>query len=149
MADAWTALLGIDLLTKRGVISTATALARAQVVGLYFGAHWCPPCHVFTPVLGVTYDELKEAHGDAFEVVFVSSDSDSASFDAYYDDMPFAALPFAEIARRQALSAQFVVHRIPALVFLDASGDVITKDGDAVIRNADGDMSEIWTYLTT
>jgi nucleoredoxin len=30
-----------------------------HVVGLYFSAHWCPPCRGFTPNLVAKYNELK------------------------------------------------------------------------------------------
>ena len=33
-----------------GVSSVADALAH-DVIGLYFSAHWCPPCRGFTPKL--------------------------------------------------------------------------------------------------
>ncbi|CAJ1428522.1 unnamed protein product [Effrenium voratum] len=45
------ATLGTQLVTKSGLQSTATALAGAKVVALYFSAHWCPPCRGFTPQL--------------------------------------------------------------------------------------------------
>lgn len=149
MTTHWVKLFGDELLTKHGAVATSARLADAEVVGVYFSAHWCPPCRVFTPELSVVYDELREAHGARVEFVFVSSDADAASFAAYYDEMPFAALPFAHRELKQRLSERFRVAHVPTLVFLDATGDVVTRDGDAVVRNAEGDMDELWTYLTT
>lgn len=34
-----------------GKVATATAVAGAEYIGIYFSAHWCPPCKTFTPVL--------------------------------------------------------------------------------------------------
>jgi thiol-disulfide isomerase/thioredoxin len=45
-------LVGPELLTRQGPTPTAVALGGKAVVGLYFSAHWCPPCRGFTPELG-------------------------------------------------------------------------------------------------
>ncbi|XP_052128314.1 nucleoredoxin-like [Frankliniella occidentalis] len=49
------------------------AAPAAGVVGVYFSAHWCPPCKAFTPQLVRTYNAVRE-RGISFEVIFVSSD---------------------------------------------------------------------------
>ena len=68
-----------------------------KVLGLYFSAHWCPPCRGFTPKLADWYKKLTGgALKDKLEIVFVSSDRDEASFDLYYKDMPWLSLPFDE-----------------------------------------------------
>ena len=41
-----------------------------KTIGIYFSAHWCPPCRGFTPKLV----EFRDANKKDFEVVFVSSD---------------------------------------------------------------------------
>ncbi|KAJ1524214.1 hypothetical protein ONE63_010734 [Megalurothrips usitatus] len=56
--------LGQDLLLRPG---------EPGVIGVYFSAHWCPPCKAFTPQLVATYNAVRE-RGHNFEVVFVSSD---------------------------------------------------------------------------
>jgi nucleoredoxin len=74
-------LLGENLEAKDGLtLKTEDALNGKALVGIYFSAHWCPPCRGFTPVLKDTYDELKEQN-KGFEIVFVSSDRDQTSFD--------------------------------------------------------------------
>ena len=57
------------------------------MVGIYFSAHWCPPCRGFTPKLVESYNTMKAA-GKNFEIVFVSSDNDEAGFDEYYGAGP-------------------------------------------------------------
>merc|ERR1712166_1299825 len=79
---------------------------EGKVIGLYFSAHWCPPCKTFTPLLVKTYEKLK-AEGKEFEVVFVSSDKD-----------------------KDALSKRYEVEGIPTLVLLDgATGEEIKANG--------------------
>ena len=49
-----------------------------KVLGLYFSAHWCPPCRGFTPKLAEWYKSVKETLPE-FEIVFASSDRDQVS----------------------------------------------------------------------
>lgn len=66
-----------------------------KTIGLYYSAHWCPPCRKFTPMLADFYNKLKPTDkGKDFDIVFVSSDSDEASFKDYFKDMPWLALKF-------------------------------------------------------
>ena len=52
---------------------TNEEMKKADVVCLYFSAHWCPPCRQFTPVLSKMYTEIKKL-GKKLEVIFVSCD---------------------------------------------------------------------------
>ena len=60
--------------------------ASAKYIGLYFSAHWCPPCRGFTPSLVDAYKKDLKAKG--LEIIFVSSDRDQKSFMEYYGEMP-------------------------------------------------------------
>ena len=75
----------------------------------------------------------------SFEIVFVSSDRDEESFQEYYGEMPWSALPFERKGTKEALSDKFGVRGIPFLVLLDgATGKVISTDGRSIIM---GDRS--------
>ena len=104
-----------------------------KVVGLYFSAHWCPPCRAFTPTLAAAYIDAIHA-SSAFEIVFVSSDRDPRSFDAYYATMPWAKVPFESAAVRAALSAQYAIRGIPALLLFDTAGKLITREGVKLVQ---------------
>lgn len=54
-------------------VSAEEALKGKEIIGLYFSAHWCPPCRMFTPLLKKFHRDLVQ-DGEPFEVVFVSSD---------------------------------------------------------------------------
>ena len=108
-------LLGNTLETKQGQKPTNEVLAGKDVVGLYFSAHWCPPCRGFTPALGKFYDQIKDTKN--FEIIFVSSDRDASQFKEYYDEQAaWAALPFKDRATKNALSKKYKVRGIPTLV---------------------------------
>jgi nucleoredoxin len=69
------------------------------------------------------------------EVIFVSSDRDEESFNDYFKEMPWLALPFSDRERKDALSKKFKVSGIPTVVILNAEGEVITKDGRSAITS--------------
>ncbi|XP_072013890.1 nucleoredoxin-like [Amphiura filiformis] len=114
-----------------------TESLKGNILGLYFSAHWCPPCRGFTPKLAECYKKVKETHKN-FEIIFVSSDSDEEHFRAYWKEMPWAALPFGD-ARKQALAKHFSISGIPTLVLLDENHKVITEKARAqVIKDPEG-----------
>ena len=132
-------MLGPVLLQGAGAnVATADAL-DGKVVGVYFSAHWCPPCRGFTPKLAALYEALVAA-GKSFEVVFVSSDRDDAQFDEYYGTHPWAAVPFANRDAKNALSRKFKVQGIPTFVLVDGeTGELINADGrDVVLEDPSG-----------
>jgi len=130
------AQLGPQLLTKSGLQPTAQALSGASVVALYFSAHWCPPCRAFTPKLAYA---LRDGHPQ-LKVVFISSDRDQASFDSYYGEMPWLALPFGSM-QKDMLSMTHQVRGIPSLIILDGNtGRVISADGRGDVMNCNFDV---------
>lgn len=140
------ALFGPTLKGKTGDIATSTALA-GKVVGIYFSAHWCPPCRGFTPSLCESYTKMTSG-GKNLEIVFVSSDNDESSFDEYYGEMPFLALPYADRDRKAALSKKFGCKGIPMLVFIDENGKTITKDGRSAVSSDPTGEDFPWTPKT-
>jgi len=140
-------LLGSTLTSKAGEVPTASLVAEGKIVALYFSAHWCPPCRGFTPKLVEFYNKVKKtANGANFEIVFVSSDRDEKSFNDYYGEMPWTALPFADREKKQEVSSKFKVQGIPTLIFLDAStGDVKNKNGREIVSNDPEGNNFPWT----
>merc|ERR1711939_503298 len=105
--------------------SLATMAADCDAVGLYFSAHWCGPCRGFTPKLAEIYTDLVAA-GKSLEIVFVSSDRDEKSFDDYFKEMPWLALPYAKRTEKELLSDTFGVSGIPSFVVLRPDGTVLS-----------------------
>jgi len=136
--SAFSELLGNDLVKGTETVAVESALAGKEIVGLYFSAHWCPPCKGYTPKLAEQYKAVAAA-GKSFEVIFVSSDRDEASFKEYFGEMPWLALPYAARKTKAALSKKYKVNGIPTLILLDgATGELLNKDGrSAVMEIAD------------
>lgn len=124
--SAFENLLGAELLVGDATVATKDVVSGKNNVLLYFSAHWCGPCRMFTPMLIEFYK--KHAESKNFEIVFVSSDRDDAAFKDYYGSMPWKALPFANRDLKAKLSAKFKVQGIPTLVCLDSNGKTITAD---------------------
>ena len=98
-------LLGNVLVNGAGKkYDTATIFRKDTpnpIVGLYFSAHWCPPCREFTPILAQFYQHFKMTeNGPRLEIVFVSSDHDEATYKQYLSEMPFLGLPFNDRQRK-------------------------------------------------
>jgi len=108
------------------------------VIGLYFSAHWCPPCQDFTPKLVECYEQVK-ASGKKFEIVFASSDSNKEEFEEYYESMKtgtgiqFLAIDYDKSDLKAALSNVFEVCGIPTLVLLKPDGTILSMDGVTAI----------------
>ncbi|CAF2960869.1 unnamed protein product [Rotaria sp. Silwood2] len=142
-------LLGEQLLqhnesgTESNEISTTQL--NGKTVALYFSAHWCPPCRNFTPKLAEIFKEIKNELKDKFDIVFVSCDEDQASFDEYFKEMPWKALPFSDQDRSKTLGEKFNVEGIPALVVLSSTCETITSDGVEEIRASSKKALEQWS----
>ena len=109
-----------------------------KVVGLYFSAHWCPPCRAFTPHLAQKYKELVEA-GSPFEIIFISSDSSEAEALEYFSEMPWKMLDYQSRKEKDQLSKAYAVSGIPSLVLVDESLQLITLNGRAAIMSCEFD----------
>ncbi|XDV32553.1 hypothetical protein PO909_003342 [Leuciscus waleckii] len=97
---------------------------EGSYVGVYFSAHWCPPCRSLTRVLVETYRKVKES-GHKFEIVFVSADRSEESFTQYFSEMPWLAVPYTDEARRSRLNRLYGIQE----------GHMITRQGRVEVLN--------------
>jgi len=125
-------LSGPILLDKDGKATDASVL-DGKVYGLYFSAHWCPPCRGFTPQLAKWYQDHLQERG--LEIVFVSSDRDQKSFDDYFAEQPWLALSYECRKQKEQLSGLFGVSGIPSFVLIDKDGSTITKEGRGALAS--------------
>ena len=124
-----------NILLRKGVglqqVDTASVL-KDKVIGLYFSAHWCSPCRIFTPVLADKYNQLKAA-GKSFEIVFVSKDNSHEEFMEYYRSMPnwlsSSSPTSTESTSTERLYQKYNVNSCPTLMLFDDKGDMITDNG--------------------
>lgn len=80
------------------------------------------------------------------EIIFVSSDSDEASFEHYFGTQPWKALPLRD-SHGDDLSKQLNVRGIPTFVVLNGeTGELIDREGRTTVsRNPDVETAlKIW-----
>lgn len=120
---------GTIIRNKAGALVKPSSL-DGKMFGIYFSAHWCPPCRSYTPVLAEQYNKLIAA-GKSFEVVFVSADNNTTAAAAYFSEMPWTMLDYSDRDLESKLAREFDVSGIPSLVLIDRdeSGEVLTTDG--------------------
>ena len=104
-----------------------------KIVGIYFGAKWCPPCQSFTPPLV----SFRNKNSNEFEVVFVSSDRSKADQLAYMQskNMSFPAVPL-RAAETSKLKSKYNIRGIPSFIIVSpADGSTISTEGRSELSN--------------
>jgi len=109
-----------------------------KTLGLYFSAHWCPPCRSFTPNLAAWYKKMKLELGDKFEIIFCSGDQDEAGMKSYYKEQceaggDWLCLPYE---CKDNLDGMFEVQGIPTFIIVQPDGKVINKSARGLIPDA-------------
>jgi len=132
--DKLSQLFGNEVESNKGPIQTASLLNK-KAIGVYFSAHWCNPCLVFTTTLKQFY----EKHSKDIEIIFLSSDNNPKQFKEYYQTMPWLAIPYEKRDKIQAISSLYSVRVIPTLVFISPDGQIITQDGRKLVTDAQND----------
>jgi nucleoredoxin len=114
----------------KGDLAGPAVEGSPKYTALYFSAHWCPPCRMFTPKLVEWYNKFKAEHPD-FELVFVSSDQDEAAMQEYIkgDNMPWPYVKFDKA--KEEIFRKYSSDGIPYLVLIGEKGENLTgKSGN-------------------
>lgn len=92
-------LIGESVINQKGEnVSTTTFCEEGRVVGLYFAALFDESSVAFTPLLADVYERIRETdRGKGFEIVYLSSDRDEDNFNEFRKEMPWHAVPFANV----------------------------------------------------
>ena len=92
-------IIGTSFRKGKETIPLAAVTEGPDFISIYFGAHWAPPCRLFTPMLTEFYENINGASGRKFEVIFCSNDGNEAAFERNYAEMPWLAIPFTDDQR--------------------------------------------------
>jgi len=135
---------GSNLVNHKG--EAQSIASTAQLVGIYFSAHWCPPCRGFTPVLAEFYKHVNSKE-KVLEIVFASSDKDEKSFNEYFETMPWIALDFKDRDSKNSWGQTFGVRGIPMFVLLNKDGTMISDNARMDVQNANNNTDEMNAVL--
>ena len=86
-------IVGSELRQGSKTVNQQDALAQAKFKAIYFGAHWAPPCRLFTKTLTDFYNNSNQ-NGKNVEVIFASLDGNEQAFEKNYAEMPWLAVPY-------------------------------------------------------
>jgi len=132
----WEIMDGVKLLkhkegkTDSEEVSASSLKDSVDYIGIYFSAHWCPPCRSFTPTLNSWYNKNLKAGNHKFEFIFNTWDRTEDDHKSYWrEKMDFLSRKFDDKNVRKGLDKMFEVQGIPTLVIVDAkTGNLVTKD---------------------
>ncbi|XP_041531144.1 nucleoredoxin-like protein 1 [Microtus oregoni] len=123
-------------------VETEAELSRRlenRLVLLFFSTGSCPQCQAFAPVLKDFFvrltDEFYVLRAAQLALIYVSQDPTEEQQLLFLRGMPekWLFLPFHDDLRRD-LGRRFSVRRLPAVVVLKPSGDVLTSDATDEIQ---------------
>ncbi|MCE5326553.1 MAG: redoxin family protein [Planctomycetaceae bacterium] len=139
-ASAWQEMFADGLVDANNKKVSLDQL-KGKVVGVYFSAHWCPPCRAFTPTLV----QFRDKNAAGFEVVFVSCDRTSQDKSKYMSEtkMKWPSVPF-QAKSGKVLMSTHQIRGIPSLVILSPGGKVISRNGRGEVSSAADSCLDAW-----
>lgn len=139
-ATSWSTMFPNGLIDAAGNAVDLSVL-DGKIIGVYFSAHWCPPCRGFTPKLVA----FRNRNASDFEVVFVSSDKSAAEMKGYMAEtgMKWPAVKYGS-APANALKQKFNIRGIPTLVVLSPSGKIINPNGRQDVQTSPDTCLDSW-----
>lgn len=141
-------LKGQSLVNKtKETVSADEALSDIDIVGIYFSAHWCPPCREFTPILAKCYKEAKEKKLP-IEIIFVSSDESESDLFDYMTEAhgDWLAVPFDSplVGQLQEMQTKLELEGIPTLLIVKKDGTVVVPDAVQDVEDKGVSAFEEW-----
>ena len=118
-----------------------------SILGIYFSAHWVPPAQNFSKKLISAYSTINDPF-KKLEIIFVSFDRDSDSWDAYSEDMPWLRVPFSNMAQRVSLAKIFQVRDSFRLIILSPTFKIITNNGIEDVKSKGIECMDYWVSIS-
>ena len=134
------------------------AFAQADMVGLYFAASWCSMSTGPTKLLGDIFGDLLESQPSKFAIVYVSSDKNQESMEAYmkpnWIGVPYDSEERTALKKHFSVCAQIEMgdlgidrkYEIPSLFIFDAQshGLISTHGVQDLQEHGSLEVFELW-----
>jgi len=139
-SDPWKTMFSDGLLDASGKTVSLDQL-KGKLVGIYFSAHWCPPCRAFTPKLVA----FRDKNAAEVEVVFVSFDKTQEDKDKYMAEakMKWPTVPYKSKSGND-LAQKYQVRGIPSLIVLSPKGNTVSTTARAEVTQHPDKCIENW-----
>ena len=143
-------LVGDKVLVKTGadshkevaVAEFAKEIGNPEFLGFYFGAHWAPPCRLFTTNLAEFYSKVNK-ESKVIEIVFVKEDREKGHFERNFNKMPWASIPYDSDQVCQTLKSKYGVADLPTLVIVSSKDfNIVSHQARDSVSNADKALKE-------
>ena len=136
-----TPLLPEEFESSKGKVKKEELLSN-ELIGVYFSAHWCGPCRVFTPRLSQFYKNVNKDKKQ-IEIIFNSADQDLKGFNEYFSTMPWIATPFDSDAKNQ-IDEACGINSIPQLIIFDNKGNIIDDSARGTVESQGDNAIKMW-----
>jgi nucleoredoxin len=114
--------------------------ADYPLLGIYFSAHWCPPCKAFTPKLATFYNNVNKKE-KVLEIVFFSWDNSEEEFKDYFSHMPWKAITLGNEKINQVAGSNGI-KSIPTLLIFK-NGKLVSKTARNSVANCHNEEDQL------
>ena len=113
-------------------IDTNELFNNTPIVGLYFGAKWCPPCQGFNPVLKNLYKKINE-NEKVLEIIYCSSDEDVEDYVDFLKNSNWPAISYND-DKLEEVGEVYGIEDIPQLIVFNSKGKLVDLNGRKAIQ---------------
>lgn len=132
-----------------------SAITKAKIIAIYFGAKWSKASENFLAKLMDFYKEINKTSTNEqknLEIIYLNFDNSEAVFKSHYKDMPWLAFPFKENQRiKLYLELKEDIVGIPSVFIMKPDGNIASNNGRGDIEKfssgADKNCYENWLKL--
>ena len=113
-------------------IDTNELFNNTPLVGLSFGAKWCPPCQGFNPVLKNLYKKINE-NEKVLEIIYCSSDEDVEDYVDFLKSSNWPAISYND-DKLEEVGEVYGIEDIPQLLVFNSKGNLVDLNGRKTVQ---------------
>ena len=137
-------IVGPQLWDNKGnQVETSVISEATDQIGLLFTAHAAKSTKQFLSKLTKYYEKRRMSRHHKFEIFFISCEPDQKSHDAFFNDMPWLAVPFSSIYCRSVAYKKFSAEALEQtfIIVNSKTGEIVDCNGIDLINNEVGNFN--------